>query len=131
MPTRSSGSVRIFYPALDRAELVRTLAARLDRLRAALPLVRVVLFGSCARGTHTVASDVDLLVVYGGGPRSDAYGVVKRALGVPRLEPHLYTEAEYAAVRATVERMTRDGITLLGPGAPPPDSLPERPAAMS
>jgi hypothetical protein len=109
---RSSGSVRIFYPAFDRAGLVRTLQARLDRLGAALPLVRVVLFGSCARGTHTVASDVDLLVVYRGAPRPDAYADVKRALGVPRLEPHLYTEVEYEAARATVDRMTRDGVTL-------------------
>jgi hypothetical protein len=118
MPTRSSGSVRIFYPAFERAELVRTLEARLDRLRAALPLVKVVLFGSCARGTHTVASDVDLLVVYRRRPQPDAYGVVKRVLGVPRLEPHLYTEEEFAAARATVERMTRDGVILWGPGAP-------------
>ncbi|MGH7324203.1 MAG: nucleotidyltransferase domain-containing protein [Candidatus Rokuibacteriota bacterium] len=116
--------MRIFYPAFDRGELVRTLQAGLDRLGSKLPLVRVVLFGSCARGTHTVASDVDLLVVYRGQPRPDAYGVVKRALGVPRLEPHLYTEAEYTAARVTVDRMTRDGITLveLGPhptGSPP------------
>lgn len=114
MPTRSSGSVRIFYPTFDRGELVRTLQAGLDRLGSKLPLVRVVLFGSYARGTHTVASDVDLLVVYRGQPRPDAYGVVKRTLGVPRLEPHLYTETEYAAARATVDRMTGDGITLLG-----------------
>ncbi len=124
MPTRSSGSVRIFYPAFDRAELIRTLRARLDRLAARLPLVRVVLFGSCARGTHTVASDVDLLVVYRGHPRSDAYGVVKRALGIPRLEPHIYTEAEYAAARETVDRMTRDGITLLGPSSHPAAARP-------
>jgi predicted nucleotidyltransferase len=116
--------VRIFYPAFDRAGLVRTLQARLDRLGAALPLVRVVLFGSCARGTHTVASDVDLLVVYRGAPRPDAYADVKRALGVPRLEPHLYTEVEYEAARATVDRMTRDGVTLFEqpprPAASPP-----------
>lgn len=122
IPTRSSGSVRIFYPAFDRAELIRTLRARLDRLRARLPLVRVVLFGSCARGTHTVASDVDLLVVYRGQPRPDAYSVVKRALGILRLEPHLYTEVEYTAARVTVDRMTRDGITLLGPGPHPTGS---------
>ncbi len=126
MPTKSSGSVRIFYPAFDRPDLVRTLQGRLDRLKSRLPLVRVVLFGSYARGTHTVASDVDLLVVYRGRPRPNAYGTVKRTLAVPRLEPHLYTETEYAVARATVDRMTRDGITLLEPSPVRPARRPKR-----
>jgi predicted nucleotidyltransferase len=112
MRTRSSSSVRIFYPAFDRAELVRRLTEGLGRLESSLPLVRVVLFGSWARGAHTVGSDVDLLVVYRGDRREDAYALTKRALAVPRLEPHLSTEAEYEAARATVERMERDGIVL-------------------
>ena len=41
-------------------------------------------------------------------------GLTARALDIPRLEPHLYTEAEYEAARATVDRMVRDGVTLLG-----------------
>ena len=45
--------------------------------------MKVVVFGSHARGTYTVGSDVDLLVIQ-------------------RLEPHLYTEAEYETARATV-----------------------------
>lgn len=113
MPKRSSGSVRIFYPAFDRGELLRILRERIARLGAKLPLVRVVLFGSYARERYTVRSDVDLLVIYRGEPRPDAYALTKRELGVPRLEPHLYTEAEYEAVASTVGRMVRDGITLL------------------
>lgn len=112
MPERSSGSVRIFYPAFDKAELVRVLSERLGSLKATLPLVRVVLFGSYAKGTYTVGSDVDLLVVYRGEPRPDAYALVKRALSVPRLEPHLYTEAEYKAAASTVNRMVQGGVTL-------------------
>lgn len=114
MRTKSSGSVRIFYPALDKAGLLRILRERLPRLAGQLPLVRVVLFGSYARGTYTVASDVDLLVIYRGAPRPDAHALVKRALAIPRLEPHLYTEAEYEAARATVDRMVRGGVSLLG-----------------
>lgn len=114
MPARSSGSVRIFYPALDRAELIRILRERLGRLASDLPIVRVILFGSYARGTYTVGSDVDLLVIYRGEPRPDAYALTKRALAVPRLEPHLYTETEYEAARTIVEQMVRGGVTLLG-----------------
>lgn len=114
MRTKSSGSVRIFYPALDKAGLLRILQERLPRLAGQLPLARVVLFGSYARGTFTVGSDVDLLVVYRGAPRADAYALVKRTLAIPRLEPHLYTEAECEAARTVVERMVRGGVTLLG-----------------
>lgn len=114
MPGKSSSSVRIFYPAFDRAELIRMLRERLGRLEPKLPLLKVVLFGSYARGAYTVGSDVDLLVVYRGEPRPDAYALVKRSLAIPRLEPHLYTEAEYEAAASTVARMVRGGVTLFG-----------------
>ncbi len=114
MRKTSSSSVRIFYPVSDRAEVLRILRERLDRLEPNLPLAKVVLFGSFAKGNYTVASDVDLLVIYRGAPRPDAYALVKRALAIPRLEPHLYTEAEYETVRPTVDRMVRGGVTLRG-----------------
>lgn len=116
MRTRSSGSVRVFYPAFDKSELLRRLRERLGYLESKLPLVRVILFGSYARGTHTVGSDVDLLVVYRGAPRPDVYAVIKRTLEIPRLEPHMYTEAEYEGARTTVARMVRGGVTLLERG---------------
>ena len=112
MRTRSSDSVRIFYPGFDRAELLRTLRERLARLESKLSLVKVTLFGSYASGTYTVGSDVDLLVVYRGESRSDAYALTKRALQIPRLEPHLYTQAEYEKARTTVDRMVRGGVTI-------------------
>jgi len=105
--------VRVFYPRLDREAVVRALREGIERLDAALPIRRVVLFGSYAKGTHTVASDIDVLVVYDGEPQSSAYAVTKRTLGIPRLEPHLYTTAEYEAAAATVERMTREGVVIL------------------
>ena len=57
--------------------------------------MKVVVFGSHARWTYTVGSDVDLLKIQ-------------------RLEPHLYTEAEDETARATVDRMIRVGIPLVG-----------------
>ncbi|MGH7321250.1 MAG: nucleotidyltransferase domain-containing protein [Candidatus Rokuibacteriota bacterium] len=77
-----------------------------------LPLRRAVLFGSWAKGRQTVASDVDLLVVYRGVPRSDADALVKRTLGIRGLEAHCYTDAEYLALAATLDRMTAGGIEL-------------------
>lgn len=112
MPKRSSGSVRVFWPDRDKQALLEELGQGSKRLAAQLPLVRVVLFGSQAAGTATVASDVDVLIVYQGEPRGDAYALSKRAFAVPRLEPHVYSEAEYAAAASTLERMVRNGVTV-------------------
>ena len=112
MPTKSSSSVRVFYPPFSREDLLALLRQRVPALQDKLPLKRVVLFGSYATGRQTVASDIDLLVVYAGQPREDAYALVKRTLNIRRLEPHVYAEAEYAQVRTTIERMARDGIPL-------------------
>lgn len=113
MRKRFSSSVRVFYPRLDRTSIVRALREGIERLEAALPIRRVVLFGSYAKGTYTVASDVDVLIVYQGEPRPDAYALTKRTLNIPRLEPHLYTDAEYQSVVATVERMVEGGVVLV------------------
>jgi predicted nucleotidyltransferase len=112
MPNRSSSSVRVFYPKLDRTALVEALHRCIPRLDAVLPLRRVVLFGSWAKGRQTVASDVDVLIVYRGEPRADAYSLARTMVDVPGLEPHLYTEAEYRAAAATVGRMIEGGVVL-------------------
>lgn len=66
-------------------------------LQEKLPLKRVVLFGSYAQSKQTIASGGDVLVIYAGAPREDAYALVKRTLGIRRLEPHVYAEEEYEA----------------------------------
>lgn len=105
-------SVRVYYPRFDRAELIRRLRERMEALNEMLPLVRVVLFGSYARGNYTVASDVDLLVVYRGPAREDAFARVKKTLGIPSLEPHVYSEDEYRQASHRIARMTEGGIVL-------------------
>ncbi|MEW6718215.1 MAG: nucleotidyltransferase domain-containing protein [Chloroflexota bacterium] len=77
-----------------------------------LPLKRVWLFGSWAKGRATVFSDIDLLVVYSDPPREDAYSLAKSILKIRGLEPHLYTEEQAEALKKTVKRMTEGGIVL-------------------
>ncbi len=113
MPRTSSTSVKVFSPPFDRETLVRILRERMPGLCARLPVTRVVLFGSYAQGRHTIGSDIDLLIVYAGPARDDAYALVRRTLGLPRLEPHLYTEEEYERLRKTIEAMVADGITMV------------------
>ncbi|MEM3553952.1 MAG: nucleotidyltransferase domain-containing protein [Candidatus Bathyarchaeia archaeon] len=115
MPSESFDSVRVFWPRLSREELLRLLRERLPKLAEKLPLVRVVLFGSYAQGTYGPRSDVDLLVVYRGEPRHDAFQLVWEILDIPGLEPHVYTEREYQSLRETLERMCSPGIVLYPP----------------
>lgn len=112
MQRQSSSSVRVFYPRTSREGLVRVLRERLPLLAGRLPLVRVVLFGSWAAGRHTAASDVDLLVVYQGDAREDAFGIVKTTLAIPGLEPHVYTDREAAMMRHRLARMTAGGVVI-------------------
>jgi predicted nucleotidyltransferase len=104
---------KVVYPSHSRAQLVALLRERLPKLATALPLKQAVLFGSWAKDRATAYSDVDLLVVYAAPPREDAYKVVRRSLHLRGLEPHVHSEAEAAALRPTLDRMTRDGISLL------------------
>jgi len=108
--------VRIFSPPFDRETLVEHLRRRVKDLRAVLPVTRVVLFGSYARKRHTIASDIDLLIVYAGPKRDDAYALVRRTLDLPRLEPHLYTEDESRLFQKTVDRMVVGGISIVPEG---------------
>ncbi len=109
MPAKSSTSVRVFFPPFKLDELLKLLRSRMPALEAKLPLRKVVLFGSYAKGRQTVASDIDLLVVYAGEHREDAYKIVKRTPNLPRLEPHVYSEDEFEKLRPTLERMLEGG----------------------
>lgn len=112
MPRRSSGSVKVFYPKWSKERLVEELRSRLPGLARRLPLARVILFGSYARGNFTARSDIDVLVVYSGPRRDGAYAVVRKTLDIVGLQPHVYSEDEYDDSRETIDRMTRGGVAL-------------------
>ena len=112
MQKESSSSVRIFYPRFNREELIKRLKEKLGDLVKKLPLSSVVLFGSYAQGNYTVASDVDLLIVYRGKERRDAFATVKKTLDIPLLEPHVYSEDEYKRLKDLIGRMIADGVVL-------------------
>jgi len=90
------------------------LRRRLPELAGRLPLRKAVLFGSYARGNFTVASDIDLLLIYKGTHRGDAYSLARRLLAIPGLEVHAYSEEEYRRLGETVRRMEKDGIVVYG-----------------
>lgn len=112
MPSASSSSVRVFYPRFSRDQLIALLRERTAALAATLPLRRVVLFGSWAKGRATAFSDVDVLVIYAGEPRPDAYKIVSRTVNLRGLEAHVYAETEARQLEATLWRMTEGGVVL-------------------
>ncbi len=112
MRKKSSSSVRIFYPRFDRDGMIRELKKKLKDLARKIPLSLVVLFGSYAQGNYTVASDVDLLVVYRGEERKDAFATVKKTLDIPLLEPHVYTESDFERRQDVFRRMIEGGVVL-------------------
>src|SRR5579871_4945584 len=113
MHSQSSSSVKVFYRPFSREQLVAKLRGAIPDLARALPLRRVVLFGSWATGRATAFSDVDLLVVHADPLRGDAYAIVRRVVDQRGLEPHVYSESEANALQATLDRMTRGAIDLL------------------
>jgi len=112
MRRESSSSVRIFYPQFDKEELIQQLRLRIKELAAKMPLSLVILFGSYAHGNYTVASDVDLLVVYKGKERKDAFATIKKLIDISRIEPHVYSEDEYESLKEVMDRMTAGGVIL-------------------
>jgi len=112
MHKESSSSVRVFYPKYDKEELLQKLKKKIEELAKELPISFVVLFGSYAHGNYTVASDVDLLVVYSGRKRKDDFVSVKKVLDIPLLEPHVYSEDEYESLKEVFRRMITGGVVL-------------------
>ena len=112
MPKKSLSTVKIFYPRYSQVELPVLLRKRILGLAAVLPLKRVVLFGSWAKGKATAFSDIDLLVVYQDPPQEDAYNLVWKHMDLHGLQSHVYSQQEAEQHKTMLERMTKDGISL-------------------
>ena len=104
--------MKIFYPEYSRREVIEKIKEAMPKLREKLPVVRVVLFGSYAKGNFTAFSDIDLLVVYEDPPLEDAYKIVRKTIDLKRLEPHVYSLSEYEKVKDVVDKMTENGIVI-------------------
>ncbi len=91
---------------------MQKLEEKVAELSLLLPLKKVILFGSWARGNYTAASDVDLLVIYEGPKREDAFSLVVETLNIPRLEPHVYTEEEFSRVGPGFRAAALEGLLI-------------------
>lgn len=106
MLKRSSDSVRIFYPEIDRDNLILVLKDEIGKISERLRIRIVILFGSYATGRYTPASDIDLLVVIEDEDKEKAYSEIFKNLKISNLQLHLYTLKEY-------EKMKKSGSLFI------------------
>ena len=112
MRKKSSDSVKVFYPKLNREEIILKLRDKIGNLDNILPLRLACLFGSYATGKYTVASDIDILIIYKGEKREEDYALAKTIIDIPRLEPHVYSETEYEKMKKTIDKMMEKGVVI-------------------
>jgi len=90
--------VRVTYPALTREQVIERLKQAQVNLERKLRVSRSILYGSYAEGSYTAGSDIDVIVIYEGEERPDAYKIVMEEVGLPRLEPKTYTADQFNAL---------------------------------
>ena len=108
MRERSSNSVKIYYPKFSKNELIERLKRCAKDISKKIPLRLVVLFGSYASGRQTAASDIDVLIVYEGSRREDAYNICWDLIQLPNLELHIYSEDEYAKLKKSKSPLPKE-----------------------
>jgi len=113
-----TSQVRVTYPTLNRNQVIEKLNQACANLERKLPISRMILYGSYAQDRHTAGSDIDLIVVYRGKQREDAYKLVMDEIRLPRLEPKLYTEKQFITLICSNSRfahmLDREGVTIRG-----------------
>ncbi|MEM3005040.1 MAG: nucleotidyltransferase domain-containing protein [Candidatus Bathyarchaeia archaeon] len=113
---KTGSQVRVTYPTLSREQVLERLRQAYSRLKTKLPVSKVILYGSYATGRYTAGSDIDLLVVYEGEHREDAYKLVLSEIALPRLEPKVYTQQEFNILisrsRKLAAALNKEGIEI-------------------
>lgn len=108
--------MRVTYPALTREQVIERLKQAQVNLERKLRVSRIILYGSYAEGRYTAGSDIDVIVVYEGKERPDAYKIVMDEVGLPRLEPKIYTVEHFNALMFQsprfAETLQKKGIVI-------------------
>lgn len=117
MQRKSSGSVRIFYPKFSLEEILERIREVVTELKDDLGIEVVILFGSYAKKRYTVASDVDILVVYDEkkSDRDIVYRSLMKHLRIPRVELHVLSKEEYDRMRESkwIKTIEEEGIKIV------------------
>lgn len=116
-PKEYSSSVKVFFPKFSRKEVVEELRRRIEENSERLGLCKVLLFGSYARGDYTVASDIDVFVVFDDekSSESDVYKTLMRSIKLPRIELHVMSKRRFEDCKDSkwVKTMEKEGVKIL------------------
>lgn len=112
-----SSSVKVFFPKFNREEVVDEVARCVKMLRGRLALERVVLFGSYAKEKYTVASDIDLLVIFDDekSGEDEVYKVLMKSIKLPRVELHILPKSSLKLYKESkwMKIIEEEGVKIL------------------
>lgn len=117
MLRKYSGSVKVFFPKFGIADVVREVSRCALMLREELGLEKIIIFGSYAKGNYTVASDIDILVVFDDEESGEdkVYKSLMRSIKLPRVELHIVPKRSLEEYKTSkwMEKIEEEGIKIL------------------
>ena len=117
MLKKYSGSVKVFFPKFSKEEVIKEIEKCIMKLREKLGLESAILFGSYARENYTVASDIDILVIFDDEKVSEdkVYKCLMKSIQLPRVELHLIPKKDLKTYEASkwMKTIEREGIKIL------------------
>ncbi|MBS7610422.1 nucleotidyltransferase domain-containing protein [Candidatus Bathyarchaeota archaeon] len=112
-----SAFVRVFFPKFSREEIVREIERCVRKFHESLGLCKVILFGSYARGNYTVASDIDILIVYDDKKcnENEIRKTLMKNIKLPRVELHILSIESFNASCGLrwIKTIENEGIKIL------------------
>lgn len=101
MQRRSSSSVRVSFPKHSSKEVIDEVKKTIDGLSGKVALEKVMLFGSHVKNRYTVASDIDVPVIFDDSrsTEDETYKALMRNIELPRLELHTLSKKDYELMK--------------------------------
>ncbi|MBS7611274.1 nucleotidyltransferase domain-containing protein [Candidatus Bathyarchaeota archaeon] len=105
------------FPRFSREEIVKEIGRCVEENRERLGLCKVLLFGSYARGDYTVASDIDIFVVFDDEKSSEneVYKTLMKGIKLPRVELHIMSRRRFEECKDSkwIKTMEEEGVKIL------------------
>lgn len=112
-----SNSVKVYFPKFNTEKVIKELSRCTAELREKLGLEKVILFGSYAKENYTVASDIDLLIIFDDKKSSEdeVYKGLMKNIKLPRIELHLIPKKNLKAYEKSkwMNTIEKEGIKIL------------------
>ncbi|MCX8182753.1 MAG: nucleotidyltransferase domain-containing protein [Candidatus Methanomethyliaceae archaeon] len=109
--------MKVFFPEINREDVIREVGRCAKKLQEELGLEGAILFGSYAKGNYTVASDIDILIVFDDkkSREEEVYRRLMREIKLPRVELHIISKKDLKVHEWTrwIEVIENEGVRIL------------------